>query len=254
MKNILTLALVAVLTLSLLTACGGSGSAPSGGGSAVNPPTAKPSGNDDPCSCCPDCIPADCDCEKCECCTGGLDDHPSLTFDMTIGFELYCECGDSHIETFGRARITMHYIDSAIGYMGSAEGSGETIKNGLHEVVVRNDVVPGDLPDYEFTAQLSIRVDKGVISVGVNRFGPDESTYDWAAWGAGFNTSPSFMHDLFLDFFEDPVPPEYGNVAYPDPEVGLMVFEVPLTADIDAQGQQFKWHDIFISINLTPVD
>ena len=269
MKRIITILLIILIGLSILTSCNmvktliNPGTEGSSNSSGDKPSRDKENNNkdDDPCPCCSNCIQKECECAKCgdsddcECkLPDSLENYPPVTYDMTICFELYCECGESHIETFGEAEVTMYYVDDQAGYLGKGEGSGETVKNGMHEFIVKNAVVPGDLPGYEFKVQISMPMDKKVIRVGVNKFGPDESTYDWSAWGSGPNTSPSFMHDLILDYFEDPAPPEYGYIVYPDTATRLMVFEIPLAEGDDMQGQQFKWNDIFITIALTLVE
>jgi len=258
-KRFISIALILVLAFSFV-ACNNN---------VINPPVTTPhetpSGNDDPCPCCPDCIQEDCECEECadskdcKCGSGSLDEYPPLTYDVEIHFELMhdgCGFDDCGFETIGRARVMMDYIDSTTGYSGSSpDGSGNTFRNANHEVENKNALAPGDLPDYDFTAQLSIPADKKVIRVGVNRLGPDEATYDWSAFeGLGIHTSPTPFNQFLLYMFEQPNPFEYGAVVYPEPDTGLLIFEVPLIEGTDMQGQQYKWDNIFISITLTPVN
>jgi len=153
----------------------------------------------------------------------------------------------------------MNFIDSKTGYWGSSsDGIGETLKAGYcHKE--KASKVHGDLRSYEFTAQLSISGDQKNILVGVNRLGSEWFYFNWGVWGEGlYDMESGSIIDFFFQFMmETPIPPEYGLVVYPDPEAGLLIFEVPLLEGQALQGQQFMWKgedgaDIFITITLTP--
>jgi len=295
-KKSLYLALLIVLALLLLTACGGNSGYPpytpdsggnnassggsnassaddngqSGGDNGQSGGDNTPSGGEDPCPCCPDCIQLECSCEKCadsdDCkCTPGNLLPLSITYDIEIEVELVChECGydGCGVITSGSARVTMNFIDYRTGYFGSAEGYGKTLKNGMHELAVRFEVVPGDLSDYGFPAQLSIisheksfaGVDGDYVTVlvGLSKLGADESTYDFTAWGGAPHTSPSILREFVREMLRDPHPSDVGK-AYPDPETGLIIFEMPL---MDTPiTVLFTWGEhYYIYITLIPVD
>ena len=296
LRKVLFLAFVVVLALVMLTACSGGsvyttgsgdsnapsggsnaqggGNAPSGGDSSQKPPAKPagetPGGNADPCPCCPECVQTECACERCadsdDCkCTPGNLLPLSITYDMEIEVELVChECGydGCGVVTSGSARVTMNLIDSKTGYFGSAEGFGETLKNGMHELAVKYDVVPGDLSEYGFTAQLSIISDKATfvgadgnyipVLVGLDKLGAGESTYDFTAWGGTPHTIPSILHEFVQELLRNPHPSDVGT-AYPDPGTGFFIFEMPLMeAPIRVL---FTWGEhYYIYITLIPVD
>jgi predicted small secreted protein len=259
MKKTLAIALAMLLALFMLTACGGGVGGNGGGGSSGGGSTAAPavSSDDDKCLCDPECTNKKCEGgDKCKCGTDG--ERPPLTYDIWIEVANMCPVHDDSygcgIITNGTARVTMNFIDSKTGYRGSSsDGIGETIKNGMCNTEV-GGLAPGDLRIYDFSAQLSVPGDNKNILVGIDRLGPDEFTYDYSVWeGLEITTSQSFFSYFFQHMMENSTPPEYGLVAYPDPDAGLLIFEVPLIEDSDNQGQQYKWGDIFISITLIPV-
>ena len=285
MKKALAMILVIILALSLLTACGRGGtsggsdgasggdniSAPSEGTLSPVDPAESPElmqEPKDPCPCCPDCIQVECGCEKCadsddcKCTPGSLSDYPPITYDIEIAADLTClECSyeGCGMDTFSTVRVTMNWIDDQTGYFGSAEGLGETIKNGTH--VNREGVAPGDLPPYDFTAHLFIPSEEKTFSgigddhktvfVGINKVSPDEATIDWSNWGAGKVTATSYLTFVIEDLFADPGPSDTGT-AYPDPDTGLIIFEMPL---MDTPiGVIFSWNGILnFTITLIPV-
>ena len=65
-KRIIAIALILMFALSL-AACGGGDTSPGGNttNSPVTTPGATPSGNDDPCHCCPNCNQEECECAEC---------------------------------------------------------------------------------------------------------------------------------------------------------------------------------------------
>jgi hypothetical protein len=265
MKKLIAIALVMMLALILLSACGVSSDKPRSSNNAASGNTSSTQGGEDPCDCCPDCNQEECECTECgdssDCkckLPGGL--APALTYDIVIDVEILCpihaDSADPGIVSNGTARVTMNFIDSKTGYLGSSsDGAGETIANHMCDLEPVY-YIPGDLRSYEFTAQLSISGDQKTILVGLDRLGPDELFYNYSIWeGLEDGTSQSVFSFFFQEMMGDHfVPPEYGLVVYPDLETGLLVFEVPLIEGEDMQGQQFKWGDnIFISITLTPV-
>ena len=275
-KRLVAIALILVLALSL-TACGGNGGTATGEGNTANPPATTPgetpNGNKDPCPCCPDCNQKECECAECggnnnnDCkckLPGGDDVYPPLTFDIEIETALsddecnYDGCG---MDTLGKATVTMNYIDGKTGYLGSAEGSGVTTKNGTHEMAVKYTVAYGDLPDYTFTVQLSVpSKDKTYVGVdgnyqtvliGIDKLGPDEATIDWTPWGGGHETGPSFLSFIQQGFLEDAGPSDVGT-AYPDMDTGFLTFEMPLMNE--PVRVLFTWGEVlYIYITLTPI-
>jgi hypothetical protein len=273
MKRILIVALALILVVAL-AACGGGGDGGSGSSGGGNTPASPAnSGGEDPCPCCPDCSQKkDCVCKVCgdnddyDCkCSAPGGEHPSITYGIEIETALgddECNYDDCGMDTLGKATVTMNYIDSKTGYLGSAEGSGVTTKNGTHEMAVKYTVAYGDLPDYTFTVQLSmpsndktyVGVDENyqTILVGVNKLGPDVATIDWTDWGGGPVTGPSFLSFIQQGLLEDAAPSDVGT-AYPDMNTGLLTFEMPL---MDTPIRVlFAWGEILdIYITLTPVD
>ena len=262
-KRLIAIALILILTLSL-TACGG--------GNPATTPGETPSGKDDPCPCCSNCIQEECECAKCgdsDGCKcklpdGGDDVHPPLTYNIEIETELMCDecnfdgCG---MITSGSAIVTMNFIDRKTGYWGrSADGTGVTAKNGTHELAVKKTVAYGDLPNYRFTAELSVPSDHKTyvgtdgdyktIFVSVDKFGPDEATIDWTAWGGGPETAPSFLSFIYQGLLEYAEPSDVGT-AYPDPDTGSFIFEMPL---MDSPIRVlFTWGEVLcVYITLTP--
>ena len=73
-KKLASIALAMVCALSLLTACGSGGSAPT-------PPS---SGNVDPCPCCPNCIQEECECAECGDSDGCKCSLPDTQYDWRI--------------------------------------------------------------------------------------------------------------------------------------------------------------------------
>ena len=61
-KKLLAITLTLMVALSL-AACGGGGTPP--GINTTKPPATTPSGNDEPCPCCPDCNQEECECAEC---------------------------------------------------------------------------------------------------------------------------------------------------------------------------------------------
>ena len=279
MKKAIAITLIIILALSLLTACKGGGTS-GGTGSSLpaeatppltepdEPPGSAPEPND-PCPCCPDCIQEECDCnkcadsDKCKCASGSLSDYPPITYDIEIAADLTClECSydGCGMDTFGTVRVTMSWIDDQTGYFGSAEGLGETVKNGTH--VNREGVAPGDLPPYYFTAHLFVPSEGKTFTgpgdgyqtvfLGIDRVSPDEATIDWSNWGAGKVTAISYLTFVIEDLFADPGPSDTGT-AYPDPDTGLIIFEMPLMDTPIAV--IFSWNGILnFTITLIPVD
>jgi len=289
-RVVIVFALVLFLAVTLAS-CGVNSNAPSGGEtlsgsntlSGGDAPTDGDNGtpgenadssedNKDPCPCCPECLQEECECDKCadsdNCkCTpgGGEDDFPPLTFNIEIVIDLtdpdcnYEGCGMS---TSGSAVVTMNFVDRVTGYLGtSTEGVGVTTRNGSHETAVKYDVIPGDFPFYDFTAQLSIPGDyksyAGVdgdyktILVGVDSFGPDIVTYNLANWGGGLESMPSPIHGSFEYLLHNPLPTDVGT-AYPDPDMGLLIFEMPLMETPITV--IFAWgEDLYVYITLSPV-
>ena len=254
------------------TASADGGDAPTGGDNNKSGENEDPlNENKDPCPCCPDCIQEECGCEKCansnkcKCTPGGGDDFPPLTFNVEIVVDLTdpdCNFEGCGMSISGSAVVTMNFIDRVTGYMGtSAEGVGVTTRNGSHETAVKNDVIPGNLPFYEFTTQLSIPGDykayAGVdgdyttILVGIDSFGPDEITYDFSAWGGKTESGPSPIHGTFDYLLHNPLPADVGT-AYSDPDLGLLIFEMPL---MDTPITViFTWgEDLYVYITLSPV-
>jgi predicted small secreted protein len=280
MKKALVIIPVMILALSLLTACGNGGTSGGSGGTsggdgifAPSETTRPPAGHTpepkDPCPCCPDCIQEECDCKKCndsddcKCASGSLSDYPPITYVIEIAADLTClECSfdGCGMDTFGTVMVTMNWIDDQTGYFGSAEGIGETIKNGTH--VNRDGVAHGDLPPYVFTAHLFVPNEKKpfiglgddyqTVFIGIDKVSPDDATVDWRNWGAGMVTAPSYLTFVIEDLFADPGPSDTGT-AYPDPEKGLIIFEMPL---MDTPiGVIFSWNGILnFTITLIPAD
>ena len=264
MKKILVIAVVLILVISL-AACGGGSEGGTGGdsGSGTTSGGEDTAGVDEHnCPCDPECTNKECEGgAKCKC--GTDEEYPPLTYNIEIEAELTCdeECGldGCGMDTFGMARVTMDYIDSNTGYFGKGEGSGATTRNGMHELAVKFAVVPGSLPDFEFTAQLSVPSDNktffGVdedyqtMLLSVDRIGPDETTYDFSAWGGGIEPAPGLLN---FTYWGETFPSDVGT-AYNDLDTGLMVFELPLTNEPITV--LFMWGDyVSINVTLTPVD
>jgi len=282
-KRIITIIFTLILAL-LLISCGAGSNSPGGGNtlSGGDTPTGGDSNkhggdedpqneNNDPCPCCPDCIQEECECDKCaksnkcKCTPGGGDDFPPLTFNIEIVVDLTdpdCNFDGCGMSTSGSAVVTMNFVDRVTGYFGtSADGVGVTTRNGSHETAVRNAVIPGDLRNYEFTAQLSVPADYKkytgadgdyiTILVGVDRLGPDEITYNLADWGGGLENMPGLLLGTFDYLMQHPLPSDVGT-AYADPDMGLLIFEMPL---MDTPITViFTWgEDLYIYITLSPV-
>jgi|GEM_PF-5657357 len=260
MKKWIALLLAALMMFSL-AACGEEVNTPDDGNSTSAGNTSTPNGKD-PCDCCPDCNQEECECAECgdstdcKCKLPGGGANPPLTYDIEIDVKNLCpDCGDSTgcgMIVKGTSRVTMNFIDSKTGYLGSSTtGTGKTVKNGMHST---EGLIVGDLPSYKFNAQLSLSGDHKTISVGFDRLGPDEFFYKYSiAKGCEDQTSQSFCSWFFQWMMDKPIPAENGLVVYPDTEKGLLIFELPLKEGEDKPGQQFKWENIFISITLTPV-
>jgi hypothetical protein len=268
-NRLIVLIFVLILAILAMTACGGGGGGGGGNGSGGNNAAPVSKDSEDPCPCCPECIQKECECAECgeraDCkCKMPPGGGGSITYDVVIDMAFLCpihaDSADPGIVSKGTARVTMNFIDSKTGYQGSSsDGAGEMIANHMCDLDPTY-YIPGELGSYEFTAQLSVPGDHQNILVGLDRLGPDELFYHYSV---AEGLKDQYSQSAFAFFFQEMmgghfVPPDDGLLVYPDPEAGLLIFEVPYVEGEDMQGQQFVWSDegresIIITITLTPV-
>ena len=221
MKKSIVVALAILLALSLLTACGGNSNTPantSGGNNAANSPvispSENPSGGDDPCPCCPNCIQKECECadcgdsDDCECKSpGGLGEeveYTPITYNVEITTEW--ECGDPECiidgcrgETRSDAEVTMDWKGAGTGYVGSARGIGEYLYLGNH--FIGSDhlpklglVEPGT--QYDFFVELNDPSDGTNIRVCLLHGEVNEVPVHWP--GGEQTVTPGVMAMLYI--------------------------------------------------------
>ena len=288
MKKLCIVILALAMTLTL-AACSGGSSGSSGNetsnapddGITTNPPVmtpeATPSGSDDPCPCCPNCIQEDCACKDCadsnDCkCSTPRGFAPSLTYNVEVKVEftdIDPECpypADCGAVSIASTEVTMNWIDNNTGYFGiSSNNVGEYLSFSSHYFDSEGRQMLGSVAHgttFDFSAMLSIpgTSNANVIRVGLDFSGEGDVTMNWPN---GENLPyPGMMeriHGMFLGTVR------FANIEFDvsgliDPEtyefdhdLGMFILEIPLTNGVMQDTFSFDSPGFTITITLTPV-
>jgi len=261
-KRIAVIAGILVVAFAIsfgLAACSGSGgNIPSGGnngasgnGNAAVPttaPSATPSGNDDPCPCCPDCIQKECECAEC----GENDDYDcecklpggggAFTFLVETKVTTKADATMIVYNTFGEATVTLDQFEES-GFYGVGEGIGRYSDwfGGFNGDAVLLEAETG----YEFTVKL-LNFDprkSDSITVGINRFSADKERFE----SDGVIVEGVYTSLLFQMFRTDIL----------DKETGLYMFELPMKDGVATQSWNYAETapgNIDLTITVTMLD
>ena len=243
MKRLLLLVLIVMLCISLITSCntfkslmnGSSGKGNKGTGSVLNLK------DEDPCECCPECKPEECDCDECDCCPPGGGSKGSYTYIVEI--TAYVAGWRPIHKTHGTATVTMENSDGS-GYFGGAEGKGEYTEEMIPETGQVEKTFSFNVQLLNFDPQT-----KKSITVGINRIGAEEVT--------NYSKDDPSSGSVKL--------PDMGNVIMMilakecfDAGTGFYNFELPLengsahkVFNFDQATQDFEGH-VELTIFVTP--